>query len=214
MKVAIFGSSGMARSIVDICDTMNISDLVFVDRESGMEPILGIPIVAENDIPRLEEDNYVFAMGIGDNAIRRKIAEQFCQLRFINVVHSTATFGRRTREMLDATRGNIVMAGAIFSGNIQFGHFGLYNFNCVVGHDVHFGDYVHLGPNSVVCGNVNIGDASYIWSGAMVRNGGDDRTRITIGSRAELCMGAVALNDVPEGISIPPNKIYAGKPRS
>lgn len=213
MKVAIFGSSGMARSVVDICDTMGASDLVFIDRKCGVEPILGLPVVAEESVSRLERDGYVFAMGIGDNAVRKKIAEKFSYLKFINVIHSTVTFGRRTQEILDKTVGNIVMAGAILSGNICFGNFGLYNFNCVVGHDVHFGDYVHLGPGSIVCGNVDVGNSVYIWSGAMVRNGSGDHGRIAIGDGAVLGMGSVALGDVPGGISVPPNRSYAGKPR-
>lgn len=207
-KVAIFGSSGMARSVVDIADTMNFSEIVFLDREDGIEPITGISIVSEDKAALLAAKGFVFSMGIGSNAVRQKIAERFAFLPFVNMVHSSVSFGRGSRELLEKTRGNVVMAGAVFSGNIAFGNFGLFNFNCVVGHDVHFGEYVHLGPGSFVAGNVNVGDSVYIWAGAMVRNGGGDDSRILIGENAVLGMGAAAISSVPEGTSVPPNRVY------
>lgn len=207
-KVGIFGSSGMARSVVDIADSMGIEELVFIDRTPGVEQVTGITIVSENELPRLVEEGFFFSIGIGDNAIRQKIVEKFPTLPYMNMVHSTASFGRISRENLDKARGNIIMAGAIFSNNIMFGNFGLFNFNCIVGHDVHFHEYVHLGPGSFVAGNVNVEDGAYIWAGAMVRNGGGDDSRIQIGENAVLGMGAAALSSVPEGVSIPPNRVY------
>ena len=208
-KVAIFGSSGMARSVVDIADTMGFEEIVFVDRDEGIEQVTGLPVISEDKAALLKEDGFVFGMGIGSNAVRQKIAERFSFLPFVNMVHATASFGRGSRELLAKTQGNIIMAGAVFSGNISFGNFGLFNFNCVVGHDVHFGEYVHLGPGSFVAGNVNVGDSVYIWAGAMVRNGGGDNARTVIGENAVLGMGAVAITSVPAGTSVPPNKVYA-----
>lgn len=213
-KLAIFGSSGMARSVVDIADTMGFTEIVFIDREEGVEPITGISIVSENKVTRLADESFVFGMGIGSNAVRRKIAESFPLLPFVNMVHSSASFGRGSRELLAKTRGNIIMAGAVLSGNITFGNFGLFNFNCVVGHDVHFGEYVHLGPGAFVAGNVNVGNNAYIWAGAMVRNGGGDDSRIQIGENSVLGMGATAISSVPEGASVPPNRVYVSMKKS
>lgn len=207
-NVAIFGSSGMARSVVDIADTMGFSEIVFVDNKDGVEPITGISIIPEDNVARLMDKGFVFAIGIGSNATRQKIAEKFSFLPFVNMVHDTASFGRGTRELLAKTRGNVVMAGAVFSGNISFGNFGLFNFNCVVGHDAHFGEYVHLGPGAFVAGNVNVMDSVYIWAGAMVRNGGGDDTRILIGENAVLGMGAAAISSVPASTNVPPNRVY------
>ncbi len=207
-RVAIFGSSGMARSVVDIADSMGFKEMLFIDREDGIEPITGISIFSEDKVSRLVEEGFVFGMGIGNNAVRRKIAQNFPSLPFVNMVHSSASFGRGSKELLARTRGNIIMAGAVLSGNITFGNFGLFNFNCVVGHDVHFGEYVHLGPGAFVAGNVNVGDNAYIWAGAMVRNGGGDGDRILVGENAVLGMGAAAISSVPEGISVPPNRVY------
>ena len=213
-KVAIFGSSGMARSVVDIADTMGFAEIVFIDREDGVESITGISIVCEDKVMRLADEGFVFGMGIGSNAVRRKIAEKFSSIPFVNMVHGSANFGRGSRELLAKTRGNIIMAGAVLSGNITFGNFGLFNFNCIVGHDVHFGEYVHLGPGAFVAGNVNVGDNAYIWAGAMVRNGGGNDSRILIGENAVLGMGAAAISSVPDGTSVPPNRVYVSMKKS
>lgn len=207
-KVAIFGSSGMARSVVDIADTMGFCEVVFIDRMVGVEPITGISVVSENKVMHLADEGFVFSIGIGNNIVRRKIADNFASLPFVNMVHSSATFGRGSRDLLAKTRGNIIMAGSVLSGNISFGNFGLFNFNCVIGHDVHFGEFVHLGPGAFVAGNVNVGDNAYIWAGAMVRNGGGDHSRILIGENSILGMGAAAISSVPEGTSVPPNRVY------
>ncbi len=210
-SIAIFGSSGMARSVVDIADTMGFSEIVFINRQDSVEPITGIPIVSEDKTSHLAEKGFVFGMGIGNNNVRRKIAENFSNLPFVNMVHNTVSFGRGSKELLSKTRGNIIMAGAVLSGNITFGNFGLFNFNCVVGHDVHFGEYVHLGPGSFVAGNVIVEDSAYIWAGAMVRNGSGNDSRLRIGENAVLGMGAAAISSVPVGISIPPNRVYVSR---
>ena len=209
MKVAIFGSSGMARSVVDICDTMGCGEVVFINRCAGVEPVTGISILPESDVRDLAASGFGFVIGIGDNSIRQRIANTFSFLPFVNVVHSSATFGRGTRESLEEHAGNIVMAGARLSGNIRCGNFGLYNFNCVLGHDVRVGDCVHFGPGSLVCGNVDVGDMTVIWTGAKVRNGAGEEARISIGSGAALGIGSTVLSDVPPGALVPPNRVYA-----
>ena len=210
MRMAIFGSSGMARAILDICDTMDCQEAVFIDRESGTDPISGLPIVAEKDVQGLADNGFLFSIGIGDNDIRKRISQKYTDLQFANVVHSSAMFGRGTRESLDRASGNIIMAGAIFSGNITFGNFGLHNFNCIFGHDVRFGNFVHLGPGAIVCGNVDVCDEAYIWTGSMIRNSNGEGERITIGEKATVGMGAVALGHVPPGQSVPPNRVFLG----
>lgn len=208
MNIAIFGSSGMARSVVDICDTMNCVEVVFINRSAGVEPVTGIRILPESDVRDLATAGFSFVIGIGDNATRQRIANTFSFLPFVNVVHSSATFGRGTRESLEEHAGNIVMAGARLSGNIRCGNFGLYNFNCVLGHDVRVGDCVHFGPGSLVCGNVDVGDMAVIWTGARVRNGAGVDARLKIGSGAALGIGSTALSDVPPGALVPPNRVY------
>jgi len=214
MKIAIFGSSGMARAIVDICDTMKCSDVVFIDRDNGTDPVSGISIVSEENVKSLADEGYLFSIGIGDNKIRKKISEKFFDIPFANVVHSSASFGRGSRANLDKTSGNIIMAGAIFSGNITFSNFGLYNFNCIVGHDVCFGNFVHLGPGTIICGCVDICDEVYVWTGSMVRNGASREQRVIIGENAVMGMGAVALSNVPSGLSVPPNRVFSGQSKS
>lgn len=212
-KLAIFGSSGMARSVADIANDLDFNEIVFVDRDEGIEQIYGLPIISESKIKFLQNDGFVFSIGIGDNATRYKIAENFPFLEFINLIHPSATFGRFSKRNLELTKGNIIMAGARLSNNISFSNFGIFNFNCVIGHDVVLKDYINISPCAFMAGNVEIGNFVNVYGGAQIRNGAGMNSRLKIGDNAVIGMGATVLGSVDHNAHVPPGRAYMGRNR-
>lgn len=58
------------------------------------------------------------------------------------------------------------------------------------------GDFVTVGPNATICGDVTIGDDVMIGAGAVIRN------LLTIGAGAVIGCGAVVVEDVPAGVTV------------
>ncbi len=202
MKIAIFGAGGHARETADIADAVGYGDIVFVDRAQGTEPFSGFSIVDEESIPPLLESGFVFSIGIGDNAMRKRIFMRHPALPYVNLLHPSATFGRGQKEAFLQKKGNIIAAGACFASSIAPGNFGCFNLNCSVNHDVVFGDFVTLAPRVAIAGNVDIRDGAFVGVGAVVSNGKGLTQKIVIGENAVVGAGAVVIRDVGSGQTV------------
>ena len=140
-KIAIFGASSFAREVADICHDLGIEDIVFVSDYDDVEEVDGIPVLKTGDVENLKSQGYQFAIGIGASEIRHKMAAQFPDLPYPNLVHPTVTFGRGQKEAIASARGNILAAGVRVSNKIKFGNFGVFNLNTVIGHDCTLGGF-------------------------------------------------------------------------
>jgi len=181
MRIAIFGDSGFAREVRDICIAMQLTEFVFY--------------IGKGDEENLPENSF-FAIGIGDNHDRAKVARKYASLIFPNLIHPSATFGFQQKERFSDSKGNIVAAGARFTNNIKAGNFGIYNLNCTVGHDCVIEDFVNICPGANISGNVTLKEGAYIGTGAAILPG------VTVGRYATVGAGAVVLNDVPDGVTV------------
>ncbi|MHB1407866.1 MAG: PglD-related sugar-binding protein, partial [Desulfitobacteriaceae bacterium] len=71
MKIAIFGTSGFAREVADICLAADYSEILLIEKEGGDRVRGPFPVVQEADVDSLYSDGYVFAFGVGQNKIRK-----------------------------------------------------------------------------------------------------------------------------------------------
>ena len=120
-------------------------------------------------------DLSVFAhciVGINDPATRRRVAERLGWV-FGQWVHRRAVVGPD------------VMYGAHTHINA-----GAFLTRCTLG------DFVTVGPNATICGDVTIGDGCLIGAGAVVKN------LVTIGDGVTVGAGAVVVADVPDGQTV------------
>ena len=104
----------------------------------------------------------------------------------------------------DVTHGVGLLAAAgcsILSGARLGDHVTLRN-GGQISHDCTVGDFVMIGVNAVICGYSVVKDGAHIAPGAVVRDG------TTIGRYSVVGLGAVVVEDVPDGA------IVAGNPAS
>lgn len=204
-KLVIFGTSGFARETRDValelgwqCAFVAASE---AERQAweGEEEVL---LEADLDLER----GCAAAIGIGDNDVRRKIATRFgTALRFVNLLHPSATFGKGQRELVEQGKGVIVCAGVRFTNSIKVGDFSIFNLNCTVGHDVIIGDFVNVAPGANISGYVEVGDAGWIGTNAAINQGSPGKWR-TIGSGTLIGAGSVVVRDCE------PDSVYVGIP--
>ena len=193
-KIVIFGTSGHAKVIVDIIESLPEYDLVgFIDNLDKVgNRILDYPIIG-NDLELSKLMNhYQFnkgVIGIGDNFIRYKIAEKIIKIapnfEFINCVHSSAKLSKHC--ILGV--GNVIMPGVTINASSVIANHCILNTNSSLDHDCEMMDYSSLAPNSVVGGNCSIGNFSHIGIGASIFHG------ISIGNNSIVGGGSVVSRD-------------------
>ncbi|WP_237055923.1 hypothetical protein [Microbulbifer sediminum] len=196
-KVAIFGSAGFASEIVDLCDDLNIREIVFIEKTGEVPEKHGIPIFSEEEIPRLTRDNFNFAIGVSDPGKRQAISNLYPNLPYANLIHSSATFGRAQYKKLVSARGIVIAAGARLMSNISLGNFVVIGVNATVGHDCEIGDYSTILPGANVSGNVCLKRRVYIGTNATVLQGAEG-SPLVLGGDIMVGAGAVVTKSFKE----------------
>lgn len=203
--LGILGTAGFAREVGDIACDLGYNP-VYVARDQAELDVWAFPgeVVLESVVDRYRDMH--FAIGIGDNATRQKIARRFAgKLRFANLIHPSATFGQRQRQAVEARQGVIVCAGVRFTNNIQVGDFSIFNLNATIGHDVIVEDFVNVAPGACISGNVHLGARCWVGTGAVV-NQGNGHAKLHIGADTIVGSGSVVVKDCE------PNAVYVGIP--
>lgn len=195
----------MARETRDIADELGYAS-VFIAQDAVQARALSEreDVILESDIAQLSGLECV--IGIGDGAIRQKIASRFLDtVSFVNLIHPSATFGLGQRRALDNRIGVIVCAGVRFTCDITVGNFAIFNINSSISHDSVIHDFVTVCPQACVLGNVEIEDRVWVGAGATINQGCKNSKR-KIGKNTIIGSGALVLHDCDSDC------VYAGVP--
>jgi sugar O-acyltransferase (sialic acid O-acetyltransferase NeuD family) len=191
-RFGIFGTSGMAREAGDIAYDLGYSPIYVANDKAELDAWrFSDEVVLEVNLHRYKDMQFV--IGIGDNAVRQRVARRFeNKINFTNLIHTSATFGQGQRALIERKQGVIVAAGVRFTNNIQLGNFDIFNQGATVAHDVELGDFVHIAPGSIISGNVSIGHGCWIGAGAVI-NQGVNHKKLRIGDNTVIGSGAVVI---------------------
>jgi sugar O-acyltransferase (sialic acid O-acetyltransferase NeuD family) len=194
--LVIFGAGGFAREVLALLRDVNDERqrweiLGFLDDrdDSRGRQLDDLPVLGGRDWLKNRADPVHLAFGIGNPAVKRKLA---LELRadvagFPPLVHPTVT---RTK-YVDLGEGAVITAGNILTSQIRIGSFAMLNLMCTVGHDTVVGAYSTVAPGCNISGNVTVGEGSDIGTGSKIIQG------ITIGEWSIIGAGAVVSRDVP-----------------
>lgn len=203
--IGIFGTGGHARELGDIASELGYR-VIYVARDQSELDAWTFPgeAMLESDVGG--HRNMVFTIGIGENAVRQKLAQRFSDtLHFANLIHPNATFGQRQRDAIESRQGVVVCAGVSFTNNIRVGDFTVFNRNATIGHDGIVDDFVNVAPGACISGNVHLGARCWIGTGAVVNQGTAD-AKLLIGADTIVGSGSVVIK------ACEPNAIYVGIP--
>lgn len=185
-SVIIIGASGHGKVVADVIRASGDDVYGFLDDDTLKEGVIG-PISACTKYL----DKW-FVIAIGNNKIRRKIAEKY-QLNYYTAIHPTATVS----DSVNIGQGTVVMAKAVINADSVIGKHCIINTASVVEHDNLIEDYVHISPNATLCGTVFVGENSHIGAGVVVKNNIKICSDITVGIGA-----AVVSNIEKKGIYV------------
>lgn len=178
-RLIIVGAGGHGKVIADNALKNGYTDICFVDdHTTGV--CMGFPIIGTTaDIQSFDDGKNDFVIGIGSNAVRKRIAETYC-VNWVSLIHPSAQIGIHTF----IGKGTVVMAGAIINGCASIGEHCIINSGAIVEHDNVIEDYVHLSPGVALGGAVRVGTQTHVGIGAVVRNNIEICEMCTVGAGA------------------------------
>lgn len=195
-KVIIIGASGHGKVIADIIHQSGDKVMGFLDDDPTKKAIHQIPVLGKIKDTQKYKDNYDFIIGIGNNKIRKEIAESNPALNYYTAIHPTAVIGEGVR----IGNGTAVMAGVVINADAEIKKHCIINTSAVIEHECVIGDYTHVSPQACLCGNVHVGEACHVGAGTTIINNRNMANNIIIGAES------VVIEDINEAGT------YAGVP--
>lgn len=189
-NVFIFGYSGHAYVIIESFLAAGYTIVGYFDYQEAPHNPYQIPYFGfeENvDVKSIVVDNYVFP-SVGDNRIRRNLISFFesNQLNQCTLIDSSANLSPTV--IIDTS--TYIGKNVSINAQSQIGKGVIINTASIIEHECNVHDYCHIAPSAVLCGNVSIGEATFIGANSVVRN------NITICSDVVLGSGSVVTKSI------------------
>ena len=86
------------------------------------------------------------------------------------------------------------MHGSIIQSDTIIGRHCIINTKASIDHECVINDFVHISPGSVLCGNVIVGEGTWIGAGSIIIPG------VKIGKNSIIGAGSVVVKDLPDGV--------------
>ncbi len=198
-RLVIIGAGGHGKVIADIAMKNGYTDISFVDDNANGD-CMGFPIIGSSSaIHSLNDGKTDFVIGIGSNAVRKKIAESY-DVNWVTLIHPSAQIAIG----VSIGRGTVIMAGAVVNVCASVGIHCIINTCAVVEHDNSIEDFVHISPGVRLAGAVSVGELTWIGIGASVIN------NVAICSNCIIGAGAVVVKEMNASgtyVGVPARKI-------
>lgn len=177
----LYGASGHAKVIIDILEAQGTKILGLYDDNKDKVDLLGFPVLRTNQVLS------PLIIAIGDNGVRKKIADEL-KVEFGIAIHPSAVLSPRAL----IEEGTVVMQNAVVQSSSKIGKHCIINTSASIDHDCLIEDFVHISPNSALCGNVKVGEGTWIGAGSTIIPG------VKIGKWSIIGAGSVVTKDIPD----------------
>lgn len=188
--IYFYGASGHAKVVIDIAEQNGFVVGGLIDINPAIKS-LGNYLVA-TELPAADYEGQGFVITIGNNQIRKRLANELDGKYFETLVHNRVALSAR----VIIGEGTVIMAGVSINADVSVGKHCIINTNASVDHDCVIGDFVHISPNVALAGDVHVGEGTHIGIGACVIQG------VRIGKWCTIGAGAVIIRDVPDGATV------------
>lgn len=196
----IIGASGHAKVLADIAVKTGYKIIGFLDDNENISEVLGYKRLGKTSDCLKYKDTCKFVIGIGNNAVRKKISEEHSELNFVTLIHPTASIG------LSVTigEGTVVMPMAVINSCATIGKHSIINSGAVVEHDCKVGDFCLIAPHTTLCGVVKIGNSVHMGAGSVVNQTLSVCDNVMVGS------GSIVIKNITEPgtyVGVPTKKL-------
>lgn len=151
---------------------------------------------SEVGIKALTQEDFFIA--IGNNSLRKKIYNNLAirDLLPINAIHATSVID----DCVDiASHGVMIAPNVTINAFAKIGIGAICNTYSIIEHECVIGDFAHVAPGAVLCGNVKVGENSLVGAKSVVRE------NITIGKNVIIGAGSVVVKNIPDNVKVAGN---------
>lgn len=199
-KNCIVGYSGHAYVVVETAKLCGLNVVYYSDKsESQYNPyqLNYLGNEADEDF-RGKSMSLDFILGIGDNKLRRKVAERILLLnkKIVSIIHP----GSHISDAVKIGTGSFISSGVAVNALVQIGELCILNTSCVIEHECVLNDAVHIAPGAVLAGNVIVGENTFVGANSVIKQG------VKIGKNVVIGAGSVVLKDIED------DSTYVGNP--
>lgn len=185
-NVYLYGAGGHAQVIMDIVEACGMRLAGVVDDNAAVDECRGVEVTHAYD------GGAPVIISIGANEVRKRIADrlQAVGAAFVKAVHPSAIVS----PYASVEEGSVVMQGCILQSGCRIGRHCIVNTGAAVDHECVIGDFAHISPHATLCGNVTVGEGTWIGAGSVVIPG------VKIGKWCVIGAGSVVCRDIPDGV--------------
>ena len=202
---AVYGASGFGREIVPVARKILLNRsiskecLVFVDDDPVADNLNGHKVLSYTEYLNEDVSERYICHAIANSVIREKLTT-LCNDDGVKN-WSVCADNVVVMDEVEIGEGAILCPFVTLTSNIKIGksfHANIYSY---VAHDCVIGDYVTFAPGVKCNGNVVIEDHAYLGTGAIIKQGRNNRP-LVIGKGAIVGAGAVVIKNVPAGVTV------------
>ena len=192
--VAIIGYSGHAYVIIDILLSAGRLVTAYCDQEKKVINPYHLDYLGKEQDVVNKLKKFDFFACVGHNGIREKIHTQLSQYlgNPINAIHPSAVISASVK-MGD---GVMIAANATLNPLVEIGQGVICNTSSSIDHECVIGDFSHIAPGAVLCGNVFVGKGTFVGANSVIKQG------IRIGSNVIIGAGTVVVKDIPDNATV------------
>jgi len=184
-ELILYGAGGHCYAVVELIRSLqHFQPKAIVDPNPKEKSILDILVYTSEKDMNL---NAPACIAIGDNSIRKKLAERLHQ-DFPSFVHDSVV---RYPSVTIGT-GTVVFPNVVLDAAVRVGDFCIINNSAVVSHNGAIGDHAHASIKASLAGGVTIGEGTLVGAGSIIN------PELTIGKWAIIGSGAVVTKNVPD----------------
>lgn len=197
--VAVVGYSGHSYVIIDILLNAGRMVTAYCDSsEKEKNPYHLNYLGRENEVVDVLR-KFDYFIGVGHNGIRRKVYQQLMNElgKPINAIHPSAVISAS----VEMNHGIMISANATINPLVTLGTGVICNTSCSIDHECVIGDFAHIAPGAVLCGNVMVGAGTFVGANSVIKQG------VRIGQNVTIGAGTVVIRDIPD------NTMVVGNPQ-
>ena len=200
----IVGGGGHSRSLIGVAEAngLRVRGLITNNESLLGTDIFGVPVLCLEQQFALDAAEVTLVNGVGNRvrtgitglAPRIALYERYSMLgyQFLPLISKAAVV--MPHVIMGA--GVQVMPGAILQAGCVIGENVIINTRASIDHDAIIEPHCHIGPSTVLCGSLTIGEGTHVGAGAIIIQG------LRIGKGAVIGAGALVTKDVADGATV------------
>ena len=170
-----------------IFDTDHLASSIIGYTASQQHDDIGYEYFGEIRNFKIEDEKIKLLVTVDDIPLRRWISDQFPNNLFTYISPRA-----RVSPEASVSAGAVIQSGCFVSAGCSISTLVKVNVGCQIHHDSVISAYSVLAPSVVLLGHAQIGEASYIGAGSIVRQA------LSVGKNCTIGMGSIITKNIPK----------------